>query len=276
MISQADQEIIATVFSKTPEELSGALTAENEVSLGLRLNGKVFTQEEIDQLKKTHTDAGVEIGTKKMASALKIDLDAGEKDPVKLAEKLRSSVISQLEEKYKNPEPGEQLAKSIEKQKEWETKYNTLLQTHEKETEKIQEWEKKYNSVIVENKNKTLNEKIISSFPEKMRMDRSDALLIFRNNFEHDEDDEGNIIFKRGGKIVQDPVGNPEKLENIVKGFVEEKKWIKTGGMGGGDDPQPGLPKGMSADQAVAYLQEKGIEPMSQKGSEMFTKLVSK
>ena len=279
MLSKNDLQIISTVFGKTVEEISGAISNEEEKALDLRLKGKVYSTQEIDDMRRTLTDAGVEIGMKNIAKAAKINLEAGEKKPEIIAQKITDSITATLEEKYKNPEPGEELTKAIEKHKEWELKYNKLSETHETKVEEIDDWKDKYETVVVENANKSLNEEIMSAFPEKMKMDLSDALLITRNNLKFEKNEDDKRVIKRGGDIVLDAVGNPETLKNVVKSFVEEKKWIKVNGMGG-DDRQPGggsgLPTGMTNEDATKYLEEKGIEPMSTKGSDMFVELTKK
>jgi hypothetical protein len=228
MFTKSDLEIIATVFGKKAEDVSSAISAQEEVALNLRLNGKIHTQEEIDALKKTHTDAGVEIGSKNVAKALGIELDAGEKDPAKVAEKYKAKLTAELEEKFKNPDPSKELAAAIKKQQEFESKYNTLLETH--------------------------------------NTDKKDTFSI--------EEENGKTIIKRGDAIVQDAVGEAETLENVVAQFTEEKKWIKGAGMGGGgSDDTVKTPKGLTPEQATKYIEEKGVEPMSDAGLALMSQL---
>jgi len=276
MFKKTDLEIIATVFGKTVEELSSAISNEEEVALNLRLNGKVHTQEEIDALKKTHTDAGVEIGSKNLAKALGVELEAGEKDPTKVAAKYREKLTKELEQKFQNPNPTKEYEAAIKKQQELESKYNTLLDTYEKDKEKVKEWEDKYVQQVQESKRKTVNNKIINSFPEKMKQDRNDALLIFNNTFSIEENEEGKTVIKRGDTLVQNAVGDPETLENVVKGFTEEKKWIKVAGMGGDATGGNGVsqPKGLTAEQAQKYVEEKGLEPMGDEGLKLMSQLM--
>ena len=130
-LSQADLQVIQTVFGKTAEELSGALSSDQEVSLGLRLNGRVISQEEEQKLKTNLTDAGIEIGYKKLAKAAEIDLAEGEKDAAIIAEKIKTNITTSLEEKYKNPKPGEREKELEGKLEAEQLKYNKLLETHE-------------------------------------------------------------------------------------------------------------------------------------------------
>lgn len=258
MISQANIKWISELSGVSVEDISGALSKDEEVTLDLRLSGRVITQEEESNLKTNLTDAGVEIGYKKIAKESGLTLDSGEKDAKIIAEKLKTNITTSLEEKYKNPQPGE-------REKELETnllteqaKYNKLFETHESILGQIQEKEKAYTGLQKEIKTKERNNSILKSFPEKMKMDKSDALLIFTNTFEFDEVD-GQQVTKRDGQIVTDAVGKPETLDNIVPSFVEEKNWIKGVGMNGFERTgNPGNSKGgKTPEQAHKYIAEK-------------------
>lgn len=276
-LSQADLQVIQTVFGKTAEELSGAISSDSEVSLDLRLNGRVLSQEAEQELRATATDAGVEIGFKKLAKAAGIELGAGEKDADIIAGKLKTGITTALEDKYKNMTPTEELVAAQSKAAEWEQKYGKLNETYEGSSAKVVEWEQKYSGLENEIKQNDINSTLTKAFPDKMKMDRDDALLIARNAFDFERTDNG-IVAKRNGQIVTNPVGDPEKIDNVIKSFVEEKQWIKSAGMGGGDRGAGGstLPGGMTDDAALSYLTEKGIDPMSREGSEAFSQLTSK
>lgn len=278
-LSQADKQVLQHFFGEEViDKLSGAITSETEVSLGLSTNGKkLMSQEEIDNATKANQDAYIEIGYKKVAKEAGIELDSGEKDPKIIADKLKAGITSSLEEKYKNMTPTEELLAASEKAKEWENKYNKLNETYEGTVSKVGEWEQKYTGLEKEIKTKDINNRIRKSFPDKMKMDIDDALLIVRNNFEFEDGDNGMVI-KRNGETITDPVGNPDKMENVIKSFVEEKKWIKSSGMGGGDRSGggSGLPKGMNDDDAIKYIVESGNDPMSPEGSKMLMELTAK
>lgn len=277
MFSQADIKVISTVFGKTPDEISGALSSTEEVSLDLRLNGKVLTDEQQKELRESAVKQGKEIGYKEIAKGLELELESGEKDPVKIAEKFKTTISSVLEEKYKNPNPTDEQIALAKKAAEWEGKYKTLFDTFKSKETEVNEWKSKYDQKEQAIKNEALNNKILSSLPKDIAMDKGDALLIIRNSLAFEESD-GKLIVKKGDKVYNDPVGEPEPLENVVKLFTEEKGWIKRdGGMGGKD--RNGLPptkKGLTPDQAYKYLQEKGIAPASQEGLNLFNELTSK
>lgn len=257
MFSQADIKTIATVFGKTTDEISSAISQENEVALGLRLDGRVISQEDEKAQKDSIRSAGIEIGFKQLAKELDIELSADEKEAKVIAEKFKNATIASLEDKYKNPQPGEKEKELEAKVIAEKLKYDKLFETHESILTQVQEKEKAYTGLQKEIKTKERNNSILKTFPEKMKMDRNDALLIFTNTFEFDEVD-GQQVIKKGGQIVTDAVGKPEKLENIVPSFVEEKNWIKGAGMGGGDRGSgTGSKGGKTAEEAHKYINEK-------------------
>lgn len=276
MISQADLQTIATVFDKTPDEISGAFSQEGEVSLGLRLNGRVISQDDEAAFKEKHVKQGKEIGYKEIARGLGIDLASGEKDANLIAEKFKTTLTAQLSEKFKNMTPTEEMEEIKKRADEWEQKYGKLSSTYEEIQTKNKEWEEKYGTLQKDIADKELNNMILSSLPEKMKISREDALVIIKNSLEFERTDSG-LIIKQNGKMFTDAIGNPEKIENALKLFVEDRKWVgNTGGMGEGGNHGDGLPKGLSYDDAIKYIQSKNIDPMSPKGSEMFTSITKK
>lgn len=274
MLSQADLNTIQTVFGKTAEELSGAISSTEEVSLDLRLNGRVISQIDEQSLKTTLTDAGVEIGYKNLAKALKLELGNGEKDPSIIAEKLKNTLSASYEEKYKNMTPPEQLVEAQNKSSEWESKYNKLSETYEASSTEIKEWEGKYSTLQTDIKNKEINNIILKSFPDKMKFEKDDALVVVRNSISFEETD-GGVIAKKGNEIILDPVGKPQTIDNVVKSFVEEKKWVKGLGMNGADRGAPGSQTKMTPEAAEKYLVEKGLDPGHGEGLNEYMKLTS-
>lgn len=277
MISQANKEIIATVLNVTVDELSGALSSENEVALDLRLNGTVLTQEQQTTLKESAVQQGKEIGLKAVASELGLQLESGEKDAKIIAEKLKSGISVTLEEKYKNQSPAEELTRAQEALDAANRKYDQLNNTYETASGELGEWKNKYAEKETEIKNKEINSQILKTLGSVKKIDPSDALLIARSNFEFEPTDNG-LTIKRNGQTVLNAVGQPESLENAMGAFIEEKKWIKSSGMNGSDrnGNNSGLPKGLSDDDAVKYITEAGHDPMSAKGSEMFLEVTAK
>lgn len=273
-IAKADREIIQTVFGKTAEELSGALSSSEEVPLELKLTGKIYKPDEVEKLKTDNQDIGIEIGYKKVAKAAAVKLEAGEKDPVIIAGKIKTGIETVLEEKYKGQTPSDELKKSQDKTKAAEDKYTVLLGTHEKAQDDLKKAQGDYSTLQVETATKARDNDILSHFPEKMKMDRGDGLLIVKAALETKEVD-GVANHKYKGELVTDNLGNPASLKDAVLKVVEDKSWVKGKGKGGEDDKSSAgsMPSNLSDEKAIEYLDKQGIESMSTEGSQMIIKL---
>jgi hypothetical protein len=275
--SQADESVLVKLFGKEKaDKLSGALKSDDgELSLDLRITGRVITDEEERTLKESAENQGKELRSKELAKELGLTLDAGEKDPVKIAEKLKTSIETTLEEKYKNPQPGEREKELETKLADATSKYDTLFETHGKTLKTIEEKDELYKGLETKIKVKERNNTILKTFPEKMKMDRNDALLITVNTFEFDEQD-GKSIIKRDGEVVRNGAGEPETYENVIKSFVEEKEWVKGKGMNGSDRGGLAGQKGLTAEQAEQAIIKAGKDPGSSEGLKMFSEMTSK
>ena len=280
-LSQADENVFTTLFGKEVlDKLSGALKSDDgELSLGAKINGRVISQEDETKLKTTLTDAGIEIGYKKLSKAAGVELSSGEKDADIIAGKIKTGITATMEEKYKGQTPDDELKASQKKVTDLEAAQTKLLGTYEQSKFDLEESNKKYSGLETEMKTTSIHNAILAAFPEKMKQDKKDALLITTNAFDFEEREIdgkmiGVTIDKLTKAIVTDPVGKPEKRENVIKAFVETKGWVKGSGMNGKDrGGESGLPKGMSDDAAMKYIEEAGKDPMSSEGSEMFTEL---
>lgn len=278
-LNQADKQVLVHFFGEEKvNQLSGALISDDgELSLGLSTGGKrLMSQNEIDTATTANQDAYIEVGYKKIAKELGIDLQAGEKDPKVIADRLKVGLTNSLEEKYKSRTPSEEYEAAQNKIKELETKYNTLHGTYEQTKSNVEEWEGKYTGLQTEIKTKEHNNIILKSLPEKAKVNKDHAVLIINNVLEK-EDNNGVTMYKdQSGKHYLDPIGNPLELKDIVPTLAEEFGWVKGAGMNGGDRNSKGDGKAMfqDTDQAMKYMSEKGIEPMSNEGLKIIAEQV--
>jgi len=273
-LSQVDENVLTTLFGKeVVDKLSGALKSDDgELTLGARINGRVITQDEEVALKTTATDAGVEIGYKKVAKAAGLELGAGEKDAQVIADKITTGITSGLEEKYKGQTPADELVAAQARITEAETKYAKLNETYEGALGRVTELEGNYTGLQKEIKQKENNNSILKSLPEKMSYNRDHALMIINSTL-NKEDVDGRTIYKRDGQTLTDQVGNPLTIDKIVPSLVEEFGWIKAAGMNGGDRSGGNVKTGLSAEEAERTITESGINPGSQEGLKMFNEM---
>jgi len=273
-ISKADLEVIQTVFGKTAEEISGALSSTEEVPLGLKLAGKVYKPEEVETLKTDNQNIGIEIGYKKVAKAADIKLDAGDKDPVIIAGKLKAGIEGIMEAKYKGQTPSDELKAAQEAKLTAENKYKVLLGTHDGLKEELTAARQEKETLLTEYTVKERDNNILSHFPKEMKMDRADGLLIVKNLLTTKVVD-GVEQHSFNGRVVTDKLGNPAPLKDAVAEVVETKGWIKGFGKADGDNKPPSgtLPSNLSNDEAMKYIVKQGKEPMSTEGSQMMLEL---
>jgi len=272
-ISQEDSKVLAAVFGEeVAEKISGAVT--EELTLGLRLNGKILSAEEQKTLRETAIIQGKELGYKEIAKNLDIQLEAGEKDPLIIAEKFKTNLSSILDEKYKSRTPSEETIALAKKASEYEEKNKKLLETVQTKEREVGELQEKFTRKERETFEEKLNNRVLGSFGKEMKFDRSDALLITRSKIEFVPDESGIIVCKRDGKTITNALGEPETIENVVLSFSEEKGWYKQPGMGGeerGKGKNDKYPAGYSDEQKRQWLKSKGIAPTSQEGIKIFS-----
>lgn len=276
-LSAEDHKVITAVFGEDKaNEISGAIP--QELTLGLRLNGKILSIEDQQTMKSESVKQGRELFAKDIAKQLEVTLEAGEKDPTIIAEKFKLNLSTVFEEKYKNQTPTDEQIALAKKASEFEDKYKTLFKTHTDTEKLVGEWQGKYTQQEKAIQEEKINNKILASLPEKMVQDRNDALLIARNNFVFELDETGQYVAKLNGIVEKNSLGEPESIDNVIKAFVEKKGWIKAAGMGGSDRNGGGNnnPKGMTPDQARAFVIAKGIAPASPEGLKLFGELIKK
>jgi hypothetical protein len=277
-ITQADRTTIQTVFGKTAEEISGALSSTEEVSLGLKLNGKVFTHEQEMALKEGGVQQGKEIGLKSVAKNLKVTLDAGEKDPIVIARKLTEAVTATMEAKYKNRAPSEELVAEKQKNKDWEAKFNTLDGTYKLEQEKSSEWKEKHGTLLKTNTQNEIDSEIRKylASPEKTGLSYAQQLALFKMDITA-EKVEGKVHLKKAtdGTPVLSTAGKDESVENAVPAWLEEQPFMKKAGKGGGDDEGDKKGGGKTPEQAQKIIEDQGIAPASSEGLKMFNELTA-
>lgn len=278
LLNQADSQVFEAVFGKDAlDKVSGALTSLEEMPLGLRITGKILTPEQITENKETAINQGKELRSKELAKALGLTLDAGEKEPEIIAEKLKSVLSATYEEKYKNQTPAEETIALAKKASQFEDSNKKLLETLGLAQKEVVEWQDKYTKKEQSEKEEKLNTEILSCFPDKMAYERADALLVTKHILKEEKDDNGVITYLVNGARQLDSLGNPESLKNVISFIVDMKKWNKAPGMGGGDrKPEGSGIKGLTPDAAKVMIQSKGINPTSQEGLKLFKEYTSK
>lgn len=277
--NQSDKQVLVAVFGEDlATKMSGALPdGDGEVSLGLTLGGKkIYSPDDVDRRINTAKDAGIEIGFKKVSKELGIELADGEKDAVIIAKKYSERRGAELEEKYKNAKPSEELERYMKKTLDLEASVDSLKQTNVDLTNNASEWEEKHKNLTVRIEEEKRGNRILSSLPKKLIIGKEDALMILSNSISFDKDDDGNeIIRDRNGKPYINKASEPETLENVINVIAEDKKWI------GGNVPASNNPRrdgisGLTMDEAIQKVKTDGISPMSTEGAQKIAEYTKK
>lgn len=277
-ISQANIEWISKLGGVPVEEISGAISDEKEVSLDLKLSGRVIGQDEEKRLREDGVKQGKELGYKEIAQNLEIELGQGEKDPKIIADKLKTSLSSVFEKKYKDATPDEKLKEFEENAKQWEGKYNKLLDTHKKTFDEIKEWEQKFTGLQTDIKQKEINNSVLKHLPKGIKYEPEDALYLTHKYIDFKETETGiNVIDKETNTVITNSLGEPETLENSLKLLADKKNWYtrKPGMNGNNQNGKHGLTGGKTKEEAFKIIKESGENPSSPKGLKMFKELTT-
>lgn len=275
-INDSDKQVLTKLFGEEKvEQLSGALSSDDgELSLGLKLGGRIVSQEEEKQLREEGVQQGKQIGYKEVAKGLEIDLGEGEKDPVIIADKLKNTLSSVYEEKYKNATPDDKLQEYEEKIKAYDSKYNKLLETHKAKESEIEKWQQEFNNLKTDIKQKEINGKVLKGLPKGLKYEPEDALYLAHKYLDFKEEGEKLVaVDKDTGLIITDGVGEPDTIDNALKYLADKKNWYtRKAGMNGSDSGsgKPSVPGGKTPDEAMQLIKEKGIAPASAEGLKLF------
>jgi len=115
----------------------------------------------------------------------------------------------------------------------------------------------------------TANNAIVSLIPEKTIIPRNQVLTIFNSVISTQKDEDGKIFHSKGGEPLKDELGNYKATKDVVAEFIDENKFISSGGMGGNDDDRGSSSTYRSTSEFLAGMEKRGIEPMSAEGQKI-------
>ena len=245
----------------SPEKLQEFLTSDKEVEL--KVNGvHFFNDDELAQLKKNEKKISYDEGR-----------TAGEEMTIKAIKNLKGldfegKTIDNLVNAYDSKLKVEFGKEPTEKVKEWEGKYNTLKSTYDTEKSLL---EKEKEQLSKQLKDHTVNANLQASIPELNGIKKHYASTLFRMEYDI-EDREGVLIAKKGGEIVKDKLGSPLPVNELFTSFASDNGWLKTPGRGAGNEPGQSS-KFKTTNEAMKYLKDNNIDPTSNEGLEIISKV---
>lgn len=255
MLSKKGIEQLAGALKLNVEELTKVFTSEEEKELELP-KLEIFTDGEFSTFKenlldshgKTKYEEGRKIGNEILLKEMsrEVGFEIPIKDPNEFITKFKSSILETAK-----IEPNKKV-------QELETSLSNLQK-------KLDEKDGEIAKITEQSKQKETRLKVQSLFPdlsEKIGLNPEDmATLFFNKGYEVKEDG-----VYRDGKILKDARENTLKLNEVVSGFISERKWNveQPTGRGGGAQGK-GATSNLPAtlDEYEAYIKEKGINPGS-------------
>lgn len=237
-------------------KLTEAIKAEDEQSLEVP---QLYTESQNTDFGKNRFDDGKNAMSEILAKDIKknFNIESESKDINEVVKLYGTKILTDAnikpDEKYGNLEKDykeiqRKLEESIESNSSLESDYKTRLFG-------IQ-----------------ITTKINSLIPEKTKIPKEDITTLFLTNYSVDKDEQGRTVVKKGNEILKDGVLNPLTLETVLNTFLDERKYIEKGGMGGGDRGGGGSAKFKNMTEYVAYCEKNNIEPMGVEGQALLSK----
>lgn len=245
----------------SPEKLHEFLTSDKEVELTVNPI-HLMNDDEFNVLKENSKKVGYSEGK-----------SAGEEMTIKAIKNLKGldfegKTIDNLVNAYDSKLKNEFGKEPTEKVKEWEGKYNTLKSTYDTE-KSLLEKEKEQLSKKLEDQD--INSNLQSSIPELNGIKKHYASTLFRIEY-NIENRDGILIAKKGGEIVKDKFGSPLPVNELFTSFASDNGWLKTPGRGAGNEVGQSS-KFKTTNEAMKYLKDNNIDPTSNEGLEIISKV---
>jgi len=240
-------ELLAGTLKLDVEELTKAITTEEEVDFKLPEGIRVLSNDELETIKdnhgKTRYDAGKIAGSEMLLKDLseKVGFEETIKDGDTFVKNFKSNILEEA-----NVEPNK---KVLELESSLETLRNKL-------SEKDSEFESLQNSLKVE-KTMLKAQSYIPELPESLGLKKEEAVNLLLNGIEIKDDG-----IYRNGDILKDNMEKPIELKDYISSAIDERGWAKAPtGRGGGSGATGGgtstKPKTMEEFESV--IKEKGI-----------------
>ena len=256
-------EALAKALNLNVEELTQAITTEEEVDFNLPENLKVMTTEQLEELKDNHGKSRYDAGATAAREMLlkEMSKEAG-LDTIKDSEGFLKAYKAAVLEEAK-AEPSEKISQ-LE---------NTIETLRGKLGEKDQEMNQFKSQMESERRILSIKSSI-PELPETLNLTKDEATALYMQGREFKED---GIYFN--GKRLEDDVAKPIDIQADVQSWIESKGWNSPEPKGRGGGAQGGrggtnLPKTM--EEFESLLKSRGISPGSTEAQDLLTTAAEK
>jgi hypothetical protein len=250
---------IAALAKVKVEDLETAIKDEKEVDVAIPDKLSTFTDDEVQTLKsneyKSGKEAGVEMAVKESKEKLGLSFTGKTIDGL-----IDAATKKALEDAKIAPDA---------KVQELEGKITTLQTTVKDYETKLAEKDNEVSGIRI---NSELYKHIPAPGDNGPAISQDDVIGLMKSNGYEFKIENGATVAYKGGKKVTDKLSNDMPLNEVVTGFLKEKKIIADdfvpGGRGGGDDKRTG--KATKLSELKKEAEAKGLNLMG----EEFNKLV--
>lgn len=225
MLKEATIKKMASLLKIKPEDLTAAITAQEETDIEIDDTLTLFDESEVALLKKNNYEEGKKAGSDLVVKAAKEKL--GYNFPGKGIDELLNhhAEIAKKSVSTDHSEREKELSKKIEALTETNTTLEKQL-TEERGRGEAREIE----STVFEN----------IDLPDGVKITKREVLALAGvNGIQFKKDTSGNVVAAKGEQIITGKTGDPRPIKDLLSEFMAEKNIIPvsqggSGGRGGG------------------------------------------
>jgi len=242
------------------DKLQEALTSETEVEIEL-LPVNILTDEQLETLKQQVGKDSAKNGSKTLVEMQVKELR--DKHSLEFEGKTIENLMSAFAEKQIKDAKIEPTKKVDE--------LKTSLQNLQKQYETDLGLKDTENSSLKNKLNEfKVNGDLYKHLPEGLKgIDQNDFMTLVKTTASFDYDEDGNLVVKKGDKIIKDKMENPIKPKDYLTEFATTKNWLESNGRGGSDDSGDLSNEFKTMHDVMKHMDVNKIDPRSVEGVKM-------
>lgn len=257
-------DVIARLIGKDVNELKDIISKQEEIEIEIP-QGSFISELDLNSLKTTLKQEGYKEG-KTAGSEMTIKeikritgLEFEGKDHETLVKKLQEKVLT--EAKIEPEKKVKELSTSLESLQQ---KYQADITAKEAELSNMK-------GIL---KNKEIDGLLMKHVPGNLNAIKPDqALLLFKNDYKVDIDENNNLVVMKDGKVLKDQLEKPIPVQNVMNEYITSQGWTGSrGGQGGSDKGGAGSSEFKTINDLFKHMEKSGIDPTSNDGMALIDK----